>query len=93
MMRRLRIIAGLAMALFLIQGLYATPADRKPMVVVIYADWCPLCQRLKPALAEINEKYNGKINFVLLDVTSTATTADSRLKARSLGLEDFFNKN
>jgi len=87
-------IVVVALAALFIPSLHGSqPAEKKPMVLVVYADWCPLCQRLKPALALINERYNGKINFVLLDVTSEATTAQARLRARSLGLEEFFAKN
>jgi len=94
MRRQVRMIVISALVVLFIQSLHGTePAEKKPMVVVVYADWCPLCQRLKPALALINERYNGKINFVLLDVTSAATTAQSKQRARSLGLEGFFDKN
>jgi len=86
------VVVALA-ALFIPSLRGSQPAEKKPMVLVVYADWCPLCQRLKPALALINERYNGKINFVLLDVTSATTTAQSRQRARSLGLEGFFDKN
>lgn len=65
----------------------------KPLVVVIYADWCPYCQQLKPVLALINEKYKNRINFVRLDLTSEATAAASRQQARKIGLEEFFDKN
>jgi len=67
--------------------------ENKPMVVVVYADWCPLCQALKPTLARINEEYKGRIRFVRLDVTDSATTAKSKMLARSLGLEQFFKEN
>jgi thiol-disulfide isomerase/thioredoxin len=67
--------------------------DAKPLVVVIYADWCPLCQSIKPVLAKINEEYKGRIRFVRLDVTDSSTTAKSRELARSLGLEQFFEEN
>lgn len=67
--------------------------DSKPLVVVIYADWCPLCQSIKPTLAKINEEYKGRIRFVRLDVTDSATTAKSKELARSLGLDQFFEKN
>lgn len=67
--------------------------EKKPLVAVIYADWCPLCQKLKPTLVLINDKYQGKIRFVLFDVTSEETMEKSRQRARSLGLEQFFDKN
>jgi thiol-disulfide isomerase/thioredoxin len=70
----------------------AVPAEKKPMVVVVYADWCPLCQKLKPVLALINEKYKGQIQYVRMDVTTEASARQSRREARSLGLEPFFDK-
>ena len=88
------IILLLALAVFSVPTFSGSPStENKPLVVVVYADWCPLCQKLKPALALINEKYSGKIRFVRLDVTSKETTAKSKLEARSLGLEQFFEKN
>ncbi|HLZ00014.1 MAG TPA: thioredoxin domain-containing protein [Candidatus Angelobacter sp.] len=67
--------------------------ENKPLVAVIYADWCPLCQKLKPTLVLINDRYQGKIRFVLFDVTSEETMEKSRQQARSLGVEQFFDKN
>lgn len=66
--------------------------DKKPVVAVIYADWCPLCQKLKPVLARINERYQGEIHFVVLDVTSEKTSAASKQEARRFGLESFFDQ-
>lgn len=83
----------LGVAIFSTPLLRGVPqGDTKPVVAVIYADWCPLCQKLKPILARINERYQGEIHFVLLDVTSEATTAASRQEARKFGLESFFDK-
>jgi thiol-disulfide isomerase/thioredoxin len=73
-------------------GFGSLQEKQKPLVLAVYADWCPLCQKLKPALALINEKYKGRIRFVRLDVTSEATMARSRREARSLGLGPFFDK-
>ncbi len=95
MQRHVRnIILLLASAVFSVLAFSGSPStENKPLVVVVYADWCPLCQKLKPALALINEKYAGKIRFVRLDVTSEETTAKSKQQAQSLGLEQFFEKN
>lgn len=70
----------------------AQAEEKKPMVVVVYADWCPYCQKLKPVLALINQKYQGKIRFVRLDVTSEATAAESQQEAQKIGLESFFKR-
>ena len=73
----------------------AVPQTRKaqPLVAVVYADWCPLCQKLKPVFARINERYHGKIRFVRLDVTSEKTAAEAKLQAHNAGLESFFDEN
>jgi hypothetical protein len=41
----------------------------------------------------MNERYRGRIRYEVLDVTSEATTAKARERARSLGLEKFFDQN
>jgi thiol-disulfide isomerase/thioredoxin len=76
-----------------IPGEAAPPADKQPLVLVIYADWCPLCQRLKPTLALINEKYRGRIHFIRFDLTSEETTTQSEELASKLGLEKFFEQH
>jgi thiol-disulfide isomerase/thioredoxin len=97
MQARFRIVIFLAAVLvFSIPGTAGAQeqdAEKKPLVMVVYADWCPLCQSLKPVLVLMNDRYRGKIHYVLLDVTSEATTARAKLLARSLGQEAFFNEN
>jgi thiol-disulfide isomerase/thioredoxin len=67
--------------------------DKRPFFLVVYADWCPYCQQLKPTLALLNEKYKGKIHFVRFDITSETTAAKSQENAQKLGLADFYEKN
>jgi thiol-disulfide isomerase/thioredoxin len=95
MQRRIRtIILLLAVTLTCFStGGGAQVGDNKPFVLVVYADWCPYCQNLKPVLALMNERYRGRIRYVVFDVTSEASTAKSREQARSLGLEKFFDQN
>ena len=81
------------LALTLTSAFAAPPADPRPYVLVVYADWCPSCQQLKPALALINEKYRDKIHFVRFDITTEATAAKSKQLAAKLGLADFYEKN
>jgi thiol-disulfide isomerase/thioredoxin len=68
----------------------APPADKRPLVLVVYADWCPSCQHLKPVLAVINEKYRNRIRFVRFDITTEETTAESQQRVEKLGLAKFF---
>lgn len=40
----------------------------KPLVVDFYADWCPPCRQMKPVFASLAEKYQGKLDFVSINV-------------------------
>jgi thiol-disulfide isomerase/thioredoxin len=86
------VLLAIAFAAVTVTG-SAQETDKKPLVLVVYADWCPYCQNLKPVLALMNERYRGRIRYEVLDVTSEATTAKARERARSLGLEKFFDQN
>ena len=84
----------LAFLAFSAQGFAAPgPVDRRPFLLVVYADWCPSCQRLKPTLAAINEKYRDRIRFVRFDITTERTAERSKEQAEKLGLADFYEKN
>jgi thiol-disulfide isomerase/thioredoxin len=65
----------------------------KPVVVDIYASWCPGCKNIAPMLSQLKQKYGDKANFVVLDVTDGKTTKTSMKMADSLGLTSFFNAN
>jgi thiol-disulfide isomerase/thioredoxin len=71
----------------------AIPLEKRPFVLVVYADWCPYCQDLKPVLALLNDKYRGRIRFVRYDITSDETSAKSKEMAAKLGLTKFFDGN
>lgn len=71
----------------------AASAEKKPTVLVVYADWCPMCQKLKPVISAIADKYRGKIRFVRYDITSKSTETQSKMQAEKLGFEDFFVRN
>jgi thiol-disulfide isomerase/thioredoxin len=63
----------------------------KPVVVDIYASWCPGCKNIAPTMTELRSQYQGKVNFVVFDVSDRKTTQASMTKARQLGLIEFFN--
>jgi len=84
---------ALMLALTIPATLGAPAADTRPYVLVVYADWCPYCQQLKPALARINERYRDRIHFVRFDITTEETAAKSKQQAEKLGLGDFYAKN
>ena len=65
----------------------------KPVVVDIYASWCPGCQNIAPTLSKLEQQYGSKMNLVVFDVSNAKTTQDSMKKAAKLGLTNFFNAN
>ncbi len=74
-------------------GSLATELQGKPVVVDIYASWCPACKNVAPTLEKLNKEYAGKANFVVLDVTDKAAITKSTAKAKELGLDKFLAKN
>jgi len=71
----------------------AAAAKTKPRVVIIRADWCSACQQLEPTMMGLMQEYGNKLDFVMLDVTNEATTAQAAAKAKSLGLSSYFEAN
>ena len=71
----------------------AAAAKTKPRVVIIRADWCSACQQLEPTMMGLMQEYGNKLDFVMLDVTNEATTAQAAAKAKSLGISSFFEAN
>jgi thiol-disulfide isomerase/thioredoxin len=65
----------------------------KPVVVDIYASWCPGCKNIAPTLSQLKQKYSTKASFIIFDVTDAKTTRASMKMAKELGLTSFFNAN
>jgi thiol-disulfide isomerase/thioredoxin len=74
-------------------GSLATELQGKPVVVDVYASWCPACKNVAPTLEKLKQEYAGKANFVVLDVTDKTTTAKATARAKELGLDKFLTKN
>lgn len=46
-------------------------ANGKPSLVEFYADWCTVCQKMAPDIAQLKQDYSDQINFVMLNVDNT----------------------
>jgi thiol-disulfide isomerase/thioredoxin len=65
----------------------------KPVLVDVFASWCPACKNIAPTLSQLEKDYNGKVHFVVLDVSDKSTTAEAEAKAKQLGLSQFLTTN
>ncbi|KAM3091232.1 thioredoxin family protein [Phormidesmis sp. 146-12] len=65
----------------------------KPVVVDVFATWCSACKNIAPTVAQLKKDYEGKVTFVVLDVSNQATTAEAEAKAKQLGLSEFLAVN
>ncbi len=43
----------------------------KPSLVEFYANWCTVCQKMAPDIAQLKQDYSDRINFVMLNVDNT----------------------
>lgn len=63
----------------------AALADGKPMVINLWASWCPPCRREMPMLAAAQQRETG-VNFVFVNQGEDGTTAQRYLSAGRLDL-------
>ena len=40
----------------------------KPVFVYFWAEWCGPCRMVSPTVEEVSKEYEGKVNFVKVDV-------------------------
>jgi thiol-disulfide isomerase/thioredoxin len=64
----------------------------KPYVVKLHAQWCPVCMLTKDVWSQIEDAYSARANLVVLDFTNQTNADRSRVEAKRLGLETFFEE-
>ncbi|HBC43200.1 MAG TPA: thioredoxin [Pseudanabaena sp.] len=74
-------------------GPLAQKLQGKPVVVDVYATWCPACKNIAPTVSDLKKEYDGKVEFVVLDVSDKSTTAAAEATAKELGLSKFLAEN
>jgi thiol-disulfide isomerase/thioredoxin len=74
-------------------GRLAKELQGKPVVVDVYASWCPACKNIAPTVSQLKQQYAGKVNFVVLDVSDRSSTAKAEATAKKLGLSAFLAAN
>jgi thiol-disulfide isomerase/thioredoxin len=62
--------------------------NNKPSLVEFYANWCTVCQKIAPDLAQLKQQYADKLNFVMLNVDNTKWLPEI-LKYRVDGIPHF----
>jgi thiol-disulfide isomerase/thioredoxin len=65
----------------------------RPVVVDIYASWCSACRNIAPTLSQLKREYNGRVNFIVFDVSDRAKASQAETRARELGLGQFLAQN
>ena len=71
----------------------APAADKRPMAVLFYADWCSNCKELEPKYEKARAGLEDKIQFVKLDVTDAERKSKTREQAKSLGIYPLYVAN
>jgi len=62
--------------------------NSKPSIIEFYADWCTVCQKMAPDIAQFKQEYADKVNFVMLNVDNTKWLPEM-LKYRVDGIPHF----
>ena len=85
--------AGKKVSTASVGGPLAKKIQGKPVVVDVYASWCPACNNIAPTISQLKQQYAGKVEFVVLDVSDKASTATAESQAKELGLSKFLTEN
>ncbi len=51
------------------------PKEALPIFMEFGADWCPYCEQMKPTIEELKKEYEGKLQFVEVNIDDEPETA------------------
>jgi thiol-disulfide isomerase/thioredoxin len=68
-------------------------ASDNPLFVTITSKYCSTCKELDPVVEELKSKYDGKITFIKLDVSSKDSIEAAKDTANQYGISNFYEKN
>ena len=63
-------------------------SNGKPSIVEFYANWCTVCQKMAPDVAQLKQQYGDRVNFVMLNVDNNKWLPEM-LKYRVDGIPHF----
>lgn len=58
-----------------VAGLALAGQAGQPTLVWFHADWCHVCQQIKPEVVTLSQEYAGKVRFVRLNVDDVESRA------------------
>lgn len=64
----------------------------KPFVVKVHAQWCAVCMLTTSMWTRIEDEYEGRVNFLVMDFTDDRTTDVSRAESERVGLGRVFEE-
>lgn len=85
-----KILTTLVLFLITINSSFASD---NPSFVIITSKFCVTCKELEPIVEDLKSKYDGKISFIKLDVSSKDSLAESKELAQKNGLSEYYEKN
>ncbi len=68
-------------------------ASANPTFVIITSKFCVTCKELEPIVEELKSKYDGKITFIKLDVSSKDSLQEAKETAQKNGISEYYEKN
>jgi hypothetical protein len=76
-----------------VRSITVADASTRPLVIKVHARWCPVCMATKGAWSKLQKSYEDRANFLVFDLTTSGTKAESEAEARRLGVDSVFESH